>query len=162
MTYGKSRYARRKPTVPEWIDYGEDVEVVPERLLRARLEAAKSQETLGDEIRVSHVYLSECERRGRIGETALAAVAESTGKPLSYFSQPWPSGVPVEYLHLDRWCTLVRERNGCGVTEWARWSGFDRRNWQRWEAGEKVPCLSSLARIREVDPAAPWPPDGPK
>ena len=163
LTYGQDLYRRRKQLreTPEYLaDYGESVQVVPERLTRARLEACFSIEELADQVSCSHWYLSQAEWDGGIGAIALAQVAEACGKELAYFSQPWPPKRPVEFGDVSEWVRNLRESQGYSLREWQEETGIDRTQWAHWESGRKPPLPRSFRRILDNVPGATWPPDG--
>lgn len=164
LTIGQQLYRRRleiRDRPESYLnDYGEVVEVVPERLLRARIEACWSLEELADQVPCSHAYLWEAEETGQIGRRALALVADLCDQPREYFFRPWPPDRYPQIQGLADWVREIRESAQASLSQWQEQTGIHESTWNKWENGAKSPRGSSLRRIREIEPDAPWPPDG--
>lgn len=161
----RARYARRREAwaqVERLEDQGKLLTVVPERLHRARVVACLSLEELADQVGVTHVHLSDAEATGKIREGALEIISDITGRPIEWFSRPWPADRWPELEHVAVWITACREALGMSASDLAREIGTDLSTVRRWEVGEKSPNPRSLRRLRSALVGAPWPPDGAK
>lgn len=156
------RYSRRavhKASLPRLNLEGEMVDVVPQRLHRARVVACWSLEELSDLIGVSHAVLSDAELTGRARESVLQRWADICGRPVGWFSRPWPAHAISELQGVDNWLATAREAAGLTYKELALEIGSHTANLCRWTSGRDVPQPRTLRRLRAALPGAPWPPN---